>query len=104
MSATPEALEQFIRESRVRAERLSELLLDAAGPSGAAVAALAEELRDAAKAAELYALASLADALRRAGGALADGSLHWEPALGGALMTAVDELSALVNSAMAWDQ
>jgi hypothetical protein len=35
---------------------------------------------------------------------MADGTLHWEPSLGGALMTAVDELGALVNGAMAWNE
>jgi hypothetical protein len=104
MSATPEALEEFIRHARGRAERLSDLLLDAAGPSGAAVAELAGELGNRARETGLHTLASLADAVRRTGKALDDGALHWEPSLGGALVTAADELTALVNSAMAWDQ
>lgn len=102
MTATPEMLEQFVRESRVRAERLSDLLLDAAGPAGATAKQLAVEVRDAAAAAQLETLAELASAVERVCVAVADGALHWEPSLGGALMSAVDELTALVGSATSW--
>jgi len=102
MTATPEMLEQFVRESRARAERLSDLLLDAAGPAGATARQLAVELRDAAAAAQLETLSELASAVERVCVAVADGAVHWEPALGGALMAAVDELTSLVGNAASW--
>jgi len=102
MTATPEMLEQFVRESRVRAERLSDLLLDAAGPASATAKQLASELRDAAAGAELPSLSELAGAVERVCVAVADGALHWEPSLGGALMAGVDELTTLVGNAARW--
>src|SRR5256885_1284909 len=104
MSATPGFLEFFILEASEYVEQLDGLLLgaDASGPDAEAVQRIARALRGTATMAKLTQFAELASAVERVGRSLHDRSVHWEPALGQALVAAVDDLKTLLHSARTW--
>jgi len=104
MTGAPGFLEFFILEASEYVEQLDAFLLGGgpSGPDGEAVQRVARALRGTATMAKLPSFAELASAVERVGRALQVGALHWDPALGGALVAAIDELKALLHSARAW--
>lgn len=104
MTGTPGYLEFFILEGSDYVEQLDALLLGAGptGPNAEALQRVARALRGSATMAKLMPFAELAAAVERVGRGLQDGRLHWDPALGGALIAAIDDLKALLHAARNW--
>ena len=98
-------LEFFILEASDYVEQLDAVLLGSGGPSGPdtnAMQRVARALRGTATMAKLPAFAELAAGVERVGRALQQGALRWDPALGGALVAAIDDLKILLRAARAW--
>lgn len=104
MTGAPGFLEFFILEASEYVEQLDALLLvgGATGPDADALQRLARALRGTATMAKMTSFADLATSVERVGRALNEGLLRWDPALGGALVAAVDDLKTLLRSARSW--
>ena len=104
MTGAPGFLEFFILEASEYVEQIDGLLLSAGanGPDAEAMQRLARALRGTATMAKMPSFAGLAAGIERVGRALQDGSLRWDPALGGALVAAVDDLKTLLHSVRGW--
>src|SRR3954469_10021347 len=98
MSEGPGFLEFFILEASEYVEQLDGLLLGggSSGPDADAVQRVARALRGTATMAKIPAFADLANSIERVGRAMHDGALAWDPALGGALVAAIDDLKILL--------
>ncbi|HEX8946039.1 MAG TPA: Hpt domain-containing protein, partial [Gemmatimonadaceae bacterium] len=90
MTGAPGFLDFFILEASEYVEQIDAVLLGAStvGPDAEAMQRLARALRGTATMAKMTSFAGLAASVERVGRALQDGSLRWEPALGGALVAA----------------
>lgn len=106
MSGPAGFLEFFILEAGDYIEQLDGILLRGGpeGPDAGALQRAARALRGAATMAKLPAFAELAASIERVGRALHDQATHWDPALGGALVAAVDDLKILLRAARGWSQ
>ena len=104
MTGAPGFLEFFILEASEYVEQLDGLLLgaSAAGPNAEAMQRLARALRGTATMAKIPSFADLASAVERVGRGLQEGALRWDPALGGALVAAIDDLKTLLRSVRGW--
>ncbi len=104
MSEGPGFLEFFILEASDYVEQLDGLLLGGSsnGPDANAMQRVARALRGTATMAKLPTFAEVAGGVERVGRAMQEGVLSWDPALGGALVAAVDDLKALLHSARNW--
>jgi chemotaxis protein histidine kinase CheA len=104
MTGAPGFLEFFILEASEYVEQLDGLLLGAGttGPNAEAMQRLARALRGTATMAKIPPFADLASAVERVGRGLQEGALRWDPALGGALVAAVDDLKTLLRSVRGW--
>jgi len=104
MSGPAGFLEFFILEASDYVEQLDRLLLDggASGPDTGALQRVARALRGTATMAKLPSFAGVAAALERVGRALQEGTIRWDPALGGALVSAIDDLRILLRGARTW--
>ena len=104
MSGPAGFLEFFILEASDYVEQLDRLLLDggASGPDTGALQRVARALRGTATMAKLPSFADVAAALERVGRALQEGTIRWDPALGGALVSAIDDLRILLRGARTW--
>jgi chemotaxis protein histidine kinase CheA len=104
MTGAPGFLDFFILEASEYVEQIDGVLLDAStsGPDADAMQRLARALRGTATMAKIPSFADLAAGIERVGRALQDGSLRWEPALGGALVAAIDDLKTLLRSVRGW--
>jgi HPt (histidine-containing phosphotransfer) domain-containing protein len=104
MTGAPGFLEFFILEASEYVEQIDGLLLGASanGPDAEAMQRLARALRGTATMAKMPSFAGLAAGIERVGRALQEGSLRWDPALGGALVAAVDDLKTLLHSVRNW--
>jgi HPt (histidine-containing phosphotransfer) domain-containing protein len=104
MTGAPGFLEFFILEASEYVEQLDGLLLGAGttGPNAEAMQRLARALRGTATMAKIPSFADLASAVERVGRGLQEGALRWDPALGGALVAAIDDLKTLLRSVRGW--
>ena len=104
MTGAPGFLEFFILEASEYVEQLDGLLLGASatGPNAEAMQRLARALRGTATMAKIPSFADLASAVERVGRGLQEGALRWDPALGGALVAAVDDFKTLLRSVRGW--
>jgi len=104
MSEGPGFLEFFILEASDYVEQLDGLLLggSSTGPDADAMQRLARALRGTATMAKLPTFADVAAGVERVGRAMHEGALQWDPALSGALTSAVDDLKTLIHSARKW--
>jgi chemotaxis protein histidine kinase CheA len=104
MTGAPGFLEFFILEASEYVEQLDAILLGggATGPDADALQRLARALRGTATMAKMPSFAELATSVERVGRALNEGLLRWDPALGGALVAAIDDLKTLLRSARSW--
>jgi chemotaxis protein histidine kinase CheA len=104
MSAPAGFLEFFILEAGDYVEQLDGVLLrgGVAGPDGDGLLRAARALRGTATMAKLPTFAEVAASIERVGRALQEGVLRWDPALGGALVAAVDDLKILLRGARNW--
>ncbi len=104
MTGAPGFLEFFILEASEYVEQLDALLLggNATGPDAESVQRTARALRGTATMARLPAFAELAGAVERVGRAMQEGALAWNPAIGGALTAAIDDLKTLLRSVRGW--
>src|SRR6266513_575269 len=104
MTGAPGFLDFFILEASEYVEQIDGLLLAAssAGPDAETMQRLARALRGTATMAKIPSFADLAAGIERVGRALQEGSLRWEPALGGALVAAIDDLKTLLRSVRSW--
>ncbi|HMA25355.1 MAG TPA: Hpt domain-containing protein [Gemmatimonadaceae bacterium] len=104
MTGAPGILDFFILEASEYVEQLDALLLGAstAGPDAAAMQRQARALRGAATMAKMPSFADLAASVERVGRGLQDSSVHWDPALGGALVAAIDDFRTLLRSVRTW--
>jgi chemotaxis protein histidine kinase CheA len=104
MTGAPGFIEFFVLEASEYVEQLDGLLLGASttGPNAEAMQRLARALRGTATMAKLPSFADLASAVERVGRGLQEGALRWEPALGGALIAAIDDLKTLLRSVRGW--
>src|SRR5689334_11189456 len=94
----------FVLEASDYVEQLDGLLLraSATGPDAGSVMRIARALRGAATMAKLRSFADLAGAVERVGRGLHDGTQRWDPALSAAMVSAIDELKALIHAARTW--
>ncbi len=97
-------LEFFILEASDYVEQLDGLLLRSGvtGPDGEGLQRIARALRGTATMAKLPNFADVASAIERVGRSLHAGAMQWDPALGGALVAAVDDLKILLHGARTW--
>jgi len=97
-------LDFFILEASEYVEQLDGLLLSAgaAGPNAESMQRVARALRGTATMAKIPTFADLAAGVERVGRAMREGALHWDPALGGVLVAAIDDLRTLLRSARSW--
>ena len=104
MSGPAGFLEFFILEASDYVDQLDRLLLDggASGPDAGALQRVSRALRGTATMAKLPSFADVAAALERVGRALQDGVIRWDPALGGALVAAIDDLRILLRGTRTW--
>ncbi|HKG94947.1 MAG TPA: Hpt domain-containing protein [Gemmatimonadaceae bacterium] len=104
MTAPGRLLDYFILEASDNVERLDAVLAKAAGagPDAEALARSARALRGSATMSRLASIAELAASLERIGRALRDGTLRWDAALRGALVSAVDDLKLLIRNVRSW--
>jgi len=104
MSEGPGFLEFFILEASDYVEQLDGLLLGggSTGPDADAIQRIARALRGTATMAKLPSFADVAGGVERVGRALQEGVLRWDPALGGAMVAAVDDLKTLIHAARKW--
>lgn len=104
MTSPSGLLDFFVLEASDYVEKLDGLLA-AAGPSGPdaeSFTRFARMLRGSATMARVSGISELSAALERVGRALRDRALAWEPALGGAVVAAVDDLKILVRGVRTW--
>jgi len=104
MTGAPGFLDFFILEASEYVEQIDGVLLGAGsgGPDAEAMQRLARALRGTATMAKMPSFADLAAGVERVGRALQEGSLRWDPSLGGALVAAIDDLKTLLRSARGW--
>lgn len=104
MSGPAGFLEFFILEASDYVEQLDGLLLGGGpnGPDAVAVQRTARALRGTATMAKIPSFAELASGVEGIGRAIQDGAVQWGPALGGALVAAIDDLKTLLHSARTW--
>ena len=104
MTGAPGFLEFFILEASEYVQQLDGLLLGGSsiGPDARALQRVARALRGTATMAKLSSFADVAAGVERVARAMQDGVLQWDPALGGALVAAVDDLKVLLHSARTW--
>ena len=104
MTGAPGFLEFFILEASEYVEQLDGLLLtgSSTGPDSRAMQRVARALRGSATMAKLPSFSEVAAGVERVARAMQDASLQWDPALGGALVAAVDDLKVLLHSVRAW--
>ncbi|MGH7663060.1 MAG: Hpt domain-containing protein [Gemmatimonadaceae bacterium] len=103
MSSSVGLLEFFALEASDYIERLDRALSGTAGsPDSDEFARSARLLRGSATMARQMPIAEIAGALERVGRSLREGRARWDPALGGALIAAVDDLRILVRAIRAW--
>src|ERR1043165_3011122 len=97
-------LEFFILEASDYVEQLDGLLLGAGaeGPDGEVLQRIARALRGTATMAKLPTFAELAGGMERVGRGIQEGVVEWNPALGGVLVAAVDDLKTLLHRARTW--
>ena len=97
-------LEFFILEASEYVERLDGLVLAAGAntPDADEAQRVARALRGTATMAKLPAFAELAAAVERVGRALQEGTLQWDQALRGALISAIDDLKTLLHAVRGW--
>ena len=97
-------LDFFVLEASEYVERLDGFLQRAteAGPDADGLQRAARALRGSATMAKLPTFAELASAVEAVGRGMREGGLGWDPALKGALTSAVDDLKILVRAARAW--
>src|SRR5947199_4383185 len=110
MSAAPGGaggfLEFFILEAGDYVEQLDGILLGGSrsprGPDSEALQRLARALRGTATMAKIPSFADVAGGVERVGRALQEGALQWDPAISGALTSAIDDLKILLRGARSW--
>ncbi len=97
-------LDFFTLEASDYVEQMDGLLAKAAGsgPDAEALLRNARALRGSSTMAKLPAIADLASAMERISRGLMDGAVAWDPALGGAMTAAVDDLKILVRAVRSW--
>ncbi|MDB4875694.1 MAG: Hpt domain protein [Gemmatimonadetes bacterium] len=104
MSGAAGFFEFFILEASDYVEQLDGLLLGggSTGPDADAVQRVARALRGTATMAKMPSFAELASSVERVGRAIQEGAVQWNPAIGGALTGAIDDLKTLLHSARTW--
>ncbi|MEP6494208.1 MAG: hypothetical protein ABJF01_16110 [bacterium] len=104
MTGAPGFLEFFILEASEYVEQLDGLLLGGSsnGPDAGAMQRVARALRGTATMAKLASFADVAGGVERVARAMHEGTLRWDPTLGGALVAAIDDLKMLLHSARTW--
>src|SRR3954470_16979395 len=104
MTAPAGFLDFFVLEASEYVEQLDGLLLrdGASGPDLESLQRTARALRGSATMAKLPAFAEMASGIERIGQALRNGGTQWSPALGGALVAAVDDCKILLRSVRSW--
>ena len=104
MTAPAGFLDFFVLEASEYVEQLDGLLLHggAAGPDLEALQRTARALRGSATMAKIPAFADMAAGIERIGHALRNGGTQWNPALGGALVAAVDDCKLLLRNVRSW--
>ena len=104
MTAPAGFLDFFVLEASEYVEQLDGLLLHggAAGPDLEALQRTARALRGSATMAKISAFAEMASGIERIGHALRNGATQWNPALGGALVAAVDDCKILIRNVRSW--
>ncbi|MDB4882398.1 MAG: Hpt domain protein [Gemmatimonadetes bacterium] len=104
MTAPAGFLDFFVLEASDYVEQLDALMLHAgaAGPDLEALQRAARALRGSATMAKLPAFADMASGIERIGHALRSGVVQWDPALGGALVAAVDDCKILLRNVRGW--
>jgi hypothetical protein len=97
-------LEFFILEASDYVEQLDGLLLrgGSEGPDAEQIQRVARALRGTATMAKIPSFSDLAAAVERVGRGMHDGSVRWDPALGGLLVAAIDDLKTLLHAARGW--
>src|SRR5215212_200329 len=100
MTAPAGFLDFFVLEASEYVEQLDGLLLQggAVGPDLEALQRTARALRGSATMAKIPAFAEMAAGIERIGHALRSGGTQWNPALGGALVAAVDDCKLLLRN------
>jgi len=104
MTAPAGFLDFFVLEASEYVEQLDALMLagGAAGPDLDALQRTARALRGSAQMAKLTAFAEMASGIERIAQGLRLGTTRFEPALGGALVAAVDDCKLLLRNVRAW--
>jgi chemotaxis protein histidine kinase CheA len=104
MSGPAGFLEFFILEASDYVEQLDRLLLGGNSSSldAESVQRVARALRGTATMAKMPSFAELASSVERAGRAVQEGAVQWSPALGGVLVSAIDDLKTLLHSTRNW--
>jgi len=104
MTAPAGFLDFFVLEASEYVEQLDGLLLHggAAGPDLEALQRTARALRGSATMAKIPAFAEMAAGIERIGHSLRSGATQWNPALGGALVAAVDDCKILLRNVRSW--
>lgn len=99
-------LEFFILEAGDYIEQLDGVVLGAghspSGPDTEAIQRISRALRGTATMAKIPSFADLAGGVERVGRAIQEGALQWNPALSGALTSAIDDLKLLLRAARNW--
>ena len=97
-------LDFFILEAGDYVEQLDALLLAGGenGPDADAVQRVARALRGSATMAKLTSFSEMAAGVERVGRALREGTLTWDSALRGVVISAVDDCKLLLRSVRAW--
>ena len=99
----PGLLDFFVLEASEYLEQLDGLLAGGAtAPDLDAFLRTARGLRGSATMARVVPFAELSGALERVARAVRDGTLPWDRAVGGALVSAVDDLKVLLHAARTW--
>ena len=99
----PGLLDFFVLEASDYLEQLDRMLAGGASvPDLESVQRNARGLRGSATMAKLPAFAELATAVERVARAVREGVLTWDRSVGGALVSAVDELKILLHAARTW--
>jgi chemotaxis protein histidine kinase CheA len=104
MTAPAGFLDFFVLEASEYIEQLDALMLSAgtSGPDLESLQRAARALRGSATMAKLTAFADMASGIERIGHALRNGGTQWNPALGGALVAAVDDCKLLLRNVRSW--
>src|SRR5688572_9402636 len=104
MGTSAGLLDFFILEASDYIEQLDGLVAraGASGPDADALMRNARSLRGSATMAKLTGIAEVAAAIERLGRSLRERSLSWDPALGGAVTAAIDDLKILLRGVRTW--